>query len=319
MGLSFAALGRPPGPRRTREASSASRYPVYTSLADLVAMHAAARDFGAPPRQPMHGVLSGRRKGEARDDDAVGRAAAQGASPRRGGSALADDKERATLIVVDQRLDMFYGSRRSMKSVAAAEAAAFCAWRIVDGGDPVGGIVFNDARIEEVEPDGGPAPAMRLIEAVAAQNAGLRAGSTQARAPGQLDAALEAAAALALQDQRIIVISDFHGHGPRTRNLLMTLARRNEVFGILVYDPFLVDLPKAGAIIVTGGELQIDLDFGDGRIRRSLYEFAEAPGKELLAFERELGVPVLPLSAAEETAPQLRRLLDQPPWRRPNA
>ncbi len=160
---------------------------------------------------------------------------------------------------------------------------------------------------------------MRLIEAVAAQNAGLRAGSTQARAPGQLDAALEAAAALALQDQRIIVISDFHGHGPRTRNLLMTLARRNEVFAILVYDPFLVDLPKAGAIIVTGGELQIDLDFGDGRIRRSLYEFAEAPGKELLAFERELGVPVLPLSAAEETAPQLRRLLDQPPWRRPNA
>ena len=78
-------------------------------------------------------------------------------------------------------------------------------------------------------------------------------------------------------------------------------------------------MPKTGAIIVTGGELQIDLDFGDGRIRRSLYEFAEAPGKEILAFERQLGVPVTPLSAAEETAPQIRRLLERPLWRAANA
>jgi uncharacterized protein (DUF58 family) len=325
MGLSFAAMGRSTGPRRTREASSSSRYAVYTSVADLVAMHAAARDLGPPPRQPVQGLLSARRAGQFRGDDEAGamdwpRTPGADRSARRVRGA---DQERPALIVVDQRLDMFFGSRRSMKSVAAAEAAALCAWRLLDGGAPVGGVVFNDATIETARPDCSIGAAMRLIEAIASQNAELSADSTHPRAPGQLDAALKAAASLAaqdhLQDHLIIVISDFHGHGPRTRELLINLAARNDVLAIQVYDPFLIDLPKTGAIIITGGELQIDLDFGGGRIRRSLYEFAEAPGKEFLAFEREIGVPVLPLSAAEETAPQIRRLLDRPPWRRIDA
>ena len=320
MGVSFAAIGSM-GPRRIREASSASRYAVYTSVADLVAMHAVARDFAAPPRQPVQGLLSARRAGQFRGDDEAGamdwpRTPGADRSARRVRGA---DRARPALIVVDQRLNMFFGSRRSMKSVAAAEAAALCAWRILDGGAPVGGVVFNDALIETLEPDCSIGAAMRLIEAIASQNAELSADSTHPRAPGQLDAALKAAASLAAQNHLIVVISDFHGHGPRTRELLINLAARNDVLAIQVYDPFLIDLPKTGAIIVTGGELQIDLDFGGGRIRRSLYEFAEAPGKEILAFERELGVPVLPLSAAEETAPQIRRLLDRPPWRRVDA
>jgi hypothetical protein len=34
-----------------------------------------------------------------------------------------------------------------------------------------------------------------------------------------------------------------------------------------------------------------------------------------MAWQRELGLPMLPLSAAEETTPQLRRLLEQAAWR----
>ena len=318
MGLSYAAMGRFAGPRRIREASSASRYAVYTSVADLVAMHAAARDFDQAPRQPVQGLLSARQPGKALGG---GEAGAPGLSQPPGwrqAAGRARDRERPALFVVDQRLGMFFGSRRSMKSVAAAEAAAFCAWRILDHGDPVGGVVFNDALIETAPPACNIGAAMRLIEAIASQNSELRAHSTQTRAPAQLDAALEAASVGVqgpLQDHLVVIISDFDGHGPRTRELLIRLAARNDVLAVQVYDPFLVDMPKTGAIIVTGGELQIDLDFGDGRIRRSLYEFAEAPGKEMLAFERELGVPVLPLSAAEETAPQIRRLLERPPWR----
>ena len=63
LGLSFAAMGRLAGPRRIREASSASRYAVYTSVADLVAMHALARDFGPEPRQPLRGLLPAQRPG----------------------------------------------------------------------------------------------------------------------------------------------------------------------------------------------------------------------------------------------------------------
>jgi uncharacterized protein (DUF58 family) len=63
-----------------------------------------------------------------------------------------EERDRQGLLVVDQRLSMFFGSRRAMKSVTAAEIAATLAWRILNVGDRVGGIVFNDRDIEEVRP-----------------------------------------------------------------------------------------------------------------------------------------------------------------------
>ena len=42
-----------------------------------------------------------------------------------------EERDRQALLVVDQRLSMFFGSRRAMKSVAAAEAAAIGAWRVL--------------------------------------------------------------------------------------------------------------------------------------------------------------------------------------------
>ena len=57
MGLSYAAMGRWPGRHRTREASAA-RHGVYTSTADLVALHSAAREASFSPRRPLQSLLS---------------------------------------------------------------------------------------------------------------------------------------------------------------------------------------------------------------------------------------------------------------------
>jgi uncharacterized protein (DUF58 family) len=206
---------------------------------------------------------------------------------------------------------MFFGTRRVLKSVAAAEVAALAAWRVLEQGDRVGGFVFNDERIDEVRPHRSRGAVMRLLEEIATQNAALRADSTVHRAAGQLDAALDAAARVAKHDHLVIVVSDFDGQGPRTHDLLLRLALHNDVIAVLVYDPFLLELPPSGDLVVSDGSLQVELEVGGGRTRKGIAEFADARGKAILAWQNEIGVPVLPLSAAEETAPQLRRLLGQ--------
>ena len=77
---------------------------------------------------------------------------------------------------------------------------------------------------------------------------------------------------------------------------------------MLVYDPFLLELPSAIELVVSDGTLQVELRRG---ARASVLDYAHGYGRSILAWEREIGVPVLPLSAAEETAPQVRRLLGQ--------
>ena len=107
----------------------------------------------------------------------------------------------------------------------------------------------------------------------------------------------------------IVVVSDFDGQSAATRDLLLRLSLHNDVIGILVYDPFLMNLPASGDLVVSNGELQVELGLEHGKTRRSILDFASERGKEVLSWQADIGVPVLPISAAEETAPQLRRLL----------
>jgi uncharacterized protein (DUF58 family) len=227
----------------------------------------------------------------------------------------AEEKERPALVVVDQRLNMFFGSRLSLKSYTAAEAAALCAWRILGSGDRVGGIVFNDSDIVELRPHRSREAVIALANAISAQNCALTVADATEPSVEQLDRTLSIVANIAHHDHLIILITDFDGHTPATRNALLRLAVRNDVVCLLVYDPFLLNLPTSGDLVVSGGNLQAELSFRQAGLRRAVSEFASSRGRELVQWQRELGLPMLPVSTAEETAPQLRRLLQQAAWR----
>ena len=59
---------------------------------------------------------------------------------------------------------------------------------------------------------------------------------------------------------------------------------------------------------MTDGELQIHLEVGRESVRHSISQALQERLKGVFAWTRELGVPVLPLSTAEDTAQQLRHL-----------
>src|SRR5262249_23529562 len=59
--------------------------------------------------------------------------------------------EQPAILVVDQRMNMFFGSRRNLKSVVAANTAALIAWQMFAQGKRVGAIIFNDTNIAQFE------------------------------------------------------------------------------------------------------------------------------------------------------------------------
>lgn len=329
MGFSLAALGRS-GVARPRAEVSALEKGVHVTVESLVALEAQARDFSFLRKQPVHRLLAGRHASRMRGrglafeelrnylpgDDIRNidwRVTARTGKPYV--RIYDEEKDRPALIVVDQRLNMFFGSRLMMKSVTAAEAAALAAWRVLALGDRVGGFIFNDSRIDELKPQRSRSAVIGLATAIARQNRELKADSAETRGTGQLDRVLEAVANVAVHDHLVVIISDFEGHGPRTRDLLLRLTVSNDVVAMLVYDPFMLELPQKGEIVVSGGRLQAELAMGHGRVRSGIAEFARRRGDELLAWQQELGLPMLLVSAAEETAPQLRRTLGQLAWR----
>jgi hypothetical protein len=156
---------------------------------------------------------------------------------------------------------------------------------------------------------------LQILSAVVAQNQALGVGRGLLTAPIMLNTAIEHAERRALHDATIIVVSDFDGADDTTRKMIGALTRHNDVVAVLVHDPLQSDLPASAAMTVTDGELQIQLEVGRDSVRQSILEATQERLKGVFAWTHELGVPVLPLSAAEETAPQLRRLLGAIPAR----
>lgn len=326
MRLPFRAIARA-APDAARAPFSLAQPGVSVDAAALARLEVAARDFHFLPRQPVHSVLAGRHASRVRGrgltfeelrlylpgDDIRSmdwRVTARTGKPHV--RVYTEEKDRPVLLVVDQRINMFFGSRRAMKSVSAAEAAALAAWRVLAEGDRVGGVVLGDDRIEAFAPRRSRDAVQQLLGGIARFNQALRADAPARRAAGQLNAALERTARMARHDCLVIVISDFDGHDSRTRDLMLALATHNDVLTILVHDPFLGALPGSGQLVVSDGELQVELGFGHAATRRNIAEFADARARALLDWHHAMGVPLLPLSAAEETAPQLRRLLGRP-------
>jgi len=306
--------------------ATAVRAGVYVDAADLAALEAAARDFHFLPRQPVHSVLAGRHASKVRGrglefedlrpyvpgDDIRSmdwRVTARAGQPHV--RVFSEEKDRPVLLLVDQRMNMFFGTRRAMKSVSAAEAAALVAWRVLMDGDRVGGLVFGDEDFSELRPQRSRDAVLQLLGEVARRNRLLRADAPARRGGAQLNEALLRAARLAHHDFLVVVISDFDGHDAMTRDLLTRIAARNDLLAVVVHDPFMSELPPAGDLVVSDGELQVELGFGQDAVRRGIASFVDARSRELFEWRHLIGVPVLPLSAVEESAPQLRRLLGQ--------
>lgn len=310
------------------ETSATAVEGVYVDLQELIALEQRGRRVSFLPRQPVHSLLAGRYASrmrgrglnfeEIRDyrpgDDVRSidwKVTARLRKPHV--RVFNEERDRQGLLVIDQRLSMFFGSRLAMKSVTAAQAGAIGAWRILAAGDRIGGLVFNDTDMVEVRPERARRTVLHLLSQIVAHNQRLGVGRGIVSHPDMLNRALERVRRLAPHDATVIVISDFDGANEATHGIIADLSRHNSVIALLVHDPLQSELPASARMTVTDGELQIVLEVGRESVRKNIQEVTEARLRSVFAWTRELGVPVLPLSAAEETARQIQRLIGQLP------
>lgn len=294
---------------------------VYVSLAQLMALEFKARDLSFLARQPQGSILAGnhasRLRGRGLNFDELRRYQPGDdlrhldwrASLRTGKPVVrtfTEERDRPALIVVDQRMSMFFGSQRSFKSAVAAELAALAAWMVFHAGDRVGGLVFNDQRIDSIAPLRSRKRVEALLSRVVQQNRALNAGIPDAEDEDQLDKALQRCLGVAGHDHLICIVSDFAGAGERTLQLMRQLSAHNDVIALQVYDPLALKLPNNGRLLVTQGELQVELAIEKRNVHQPLGDFLSGRLKDVATLLRRSQVPLMMISTAEDAHGQLR-------------
>ena len=297
---------------------------AYVSLDDLLGLRHRAKGFSFLPRQPVHSLLTGRHasrlRGRGLDFEEL-RHYAEGddtrtidwlATARRASPHVrvyTEERDRNVLLLVDQRLSMFFGSRHAMKSVVAAKAAALAAIRVTSLGDRAGAVVFSENAVAEIRPQAREAGVRRLLPEIVRQNDLLSADNRLAPDPGLLNDALARAARLANHDWLVVLVSDSSGADARTVELVTRITAHNDFLIVFVHDPLEADLPAIGRAVVAEAGRQIEIDLSAAGLRRSFADDFAGRRERGARFSLHHAIPVLPLSTHRDVADQFRELL----------
>ncbi len=210
-----------------------------------------------------------------------------------------EERERLTLVVVDQTQSMFFGSRERLKSVAAAEFAALTAWRAIRHNDRVGGLVIGNDAMAIHRPYRNVKPLARFLRDLVRFNQALHRGAPLPRRRHVVEALLRVRR-LARSHHRIYFVSDFEHWADDWRDAFRALARHNEVVAVRVYDPLEREMPPADRYTMTDGVERWQFDAGDRRLRERYRERFETEQAAFEALCRDTRVTTASLSTADE-------------------
>jgi len=296
---------------------------VHVDAAQLRRLGPASRALSLLPRQPARSILNGRHASRLRGrglnfeelrtylpgDDVRSidwKVTARTGEPHV--RVYTEERDHPAMLLVDQRMSMFFGSQVYMKSVVAAEAAAIAAHRVLAQGDRVGGIVFGDTGLAEHNPQRRPAALHRLLSSIADANGLLHAGKQDAEMIA-LNDVLRAARRIARTNTLVAVFSDFDGLDGASEGLLRDLARANDLILFHVADAAgSAALPDNLRMTVSDGTMQAELDTSQTETRARLDVAIGARLNDLFTWSRKYAFPVVPLRTETAALDQMMRL-----------
>lgn len=213
------------------------------------------------------------------------------------------DRELETWLVVDMSASLDFGTAVCEKRDLAVAAAAAITFLTSGGGNRIGALIANGAKMTRV-----PARTGRQH-----QHTMLRTIATMPKAPagvrGDLAVAIDALRRPERRRGMAVIISDFLGPINWMRPL-RAIAARHEVLAIEVLDPRDVELPDIGDVILQDAETGVTREFTiDAQLRDDFAKAAAVHRANVARTIRGCGAPVLTLRTDRDWLAEIVRFV----------
>jgi uncharacterized protein (DUF58 family) len=236
-----------------------------------------------------------------------------------------EERELTLMLLVDVSGSGVFGSRGQSKRELAAEIASVLAFSAIRNNDKVGLILFSDEVEKFIPPRKGRKHVLRVIREVL---------FFEPRRRGtDLNGALEFLMRVTAHKAIVVVISDFIGspaepgdRGKRLRPQVMLLEslaqashamlrhanRRHDVVAVQITDPYELELPGLGRLVLQDAETGeiVEINTGDARKRNSFAERQARAQADLSRLFRSAGIDAIRLRTDEPYAAELGRFFE---------
>jgi uncharacterized protein (DUF58 family) len=296
---------------------------VYVTLNELLKFGYVAKGFSFLPSQPVQSILSGRHGSKVRGrgmdfsemkqyvqgDDT--RAMDWKATRRTGKPYIRvynEERDRNVWLVVSQRNSMFFGTKMMMKSVSAAHLTALSAFRVLDTGDRVGAVIYNDESLKFFKPQRSKQGAVHILSEVVKQNQKLHSTNTSNKID-QFNEALKIVSAAAKHDDLIILIGDGRAMDEKSIRYVTTLSEHNDVLAALVYDPMEKTLHSSSSLYLSDGNVSVDVDSSSQAFQKRFSKRQEERAEGLMHLSKKHTIPLFSISTDRPVLDQVQEQL----------
>jgi uncharacterized protein (DUF58 family) len=216
-----------------------------------------------------------------------------------------EERETPLLLLVDQSSDMFFATRRQMKSVVAAKIAAYLLWMAHTGKRPCGGIIYGDDDHRVFRPHANTSSLYQLIEQVVQFNHKLSKQSQVSDRSFSLADGLRHLNHIVPKEAVVILISDFMQVDEACWQLIQRLSLRANVIATPICDGVIDDIPQEGHFLARYTNLEAELDFSSPASRQTISRQSQARVKQVTKQLGENGIPAHVFSTYKDVEEQL--------------
>lgn len=162
----------------------------------------------------------------------------------------AEDREHSTLIVVDQRINMFFGSGNIFKSFAAALRAAKLAWFAVENNHRLGGVIASSQTIDIV-PVGAPKRSiLEFFNKLHRHNTSLNIGAVNQTS---LEDILKQVSVRLQPGIQVTIFSDFNDLTNDAVTMIAAMANNCRLILVCIFDQLEENIPRNGVVGIANG------------------------------------------------------------------
>ncbi len=186
-----------------------------------------------------------------------------------------EEKEQRFEILVDQRVNMLFGSRGASKAVVAAKLAAQIGWQAIQQGDPCACTILSGSGIQTGKSSRSLSSWLASLAALVECNQRLSA-KDQAEQEWMLQC-IEAMLQARYRGRHFYLISDFSGLEKQALHqgflqALSALACHNSVRILFVFDELEYQFPELGFLPISDGVHHAEINSSDPSLHLALKE-----------------------------------------------
>jgi uncharacterized protein (DUF58 family) len=215
---------------------------------------------------------------------------------------FAEEKERRFLLAVDLSASMYFGTRFSFKSWAAAQVAAHVGWLASFAGDRIGGLIVSPESHNEVRPGKTRSGLLGVFHHLAqAGNIPVPADTS----PNRLNFLLREIDRVVKPGSIIALITDFIGIDNESLEILSTIVRHNDINCYWVHDDTEVNAWPGGHYRVQAGSRKFGFDLSGQASDNWLRQWQQDHRGRIEAMASKLNIPLIPISCNSDITAQI--------------